>query len=316
MLIAFLKKWIVCLMAFVSVFTAHGGEKWDDTMAGHDFPRIEETAQAAGTTRIMSFNIRCLDVNGVEVKDRLQLVTRQILETMPDSLGIQEATPEWMRHLNNILAATYGWVGVEREEGGDPLKSGESCPIFYLKAKLRLLDSGYFWLSETPEEPSFGPGAACKRICTWAKLRDRMTGETFVHVNTHFDHVSEPARQAGAEIVTAYIDAHFSGVPVVFTADCNTTADSDAYATMTSVLRDASVEAADAKGAALCTYHGANPETHTSGAIDFVLCSPEIRVKTYRNVTAGVDGRFVSDHFPIYADVVIPASADGRRPVC
>ena len=287
----------------MSLFNSNSKKNFADSYEGHDFPLISAENQSAGTVRIMSFNIRCADVNGVDVPERLGIGIRQILEVMPDSLGIQEATPEWMKALNRKLLL-YDWVGVEREKGVSPLDNGESCPIFYLKSKLKLLDSGNFWLSETPDEPSYGPGAACKRICTWAKFKDKETGLTYVHVNSHLDHVSEDARVAGAQILIDFINERFGDLPVVFTADMNTLSNGRAYALMTEHLSDAALTAEDAK--TFGTFHACKPETHTDYTIDFILCSEQIRVNSFRVITKGVDGRFVSDHFPLYADVVIP----------
>ena len=39
--------------------------------------------------------------------------------------------------------------------------------IFYRKDKYDLVDSGTFWLSETPELPSLGWNGGCNRLCTW-----------------------------------------------------------------------------------------------------------------------------------------------------
>ena len=281
-----------------------------DSYAGHDFPLIAPEQKSEGATRIMSFNIRCADVNGVDSAYRQKLGVEQILAVAPDSVGIQECTSEWMKTLKKELPQ-YGWVGLEREEGRKADKGGESCPVFYLKTKYIVLDHGDFWLSDTPEQPSIGPGAACKRICTWVKLKNFRTGEVYVHVNTHFDHVSEEARVLGGEIVNRYIAEHFSDVPVVFTADMNTTEKGEAYATMTQRLKDARVTAADS--VPFGTFHACRPETHADYYIDFVLCSGNINVRAYRTVTDGINGRFVSDHFPIYADVVIPGA---KEPVC
>ena len=40
--------------------------------------------------------------------------------------------------------------------------------------------------------------------------------------------------------------------------------------------------------------------------IDYILCTDNCTVDAYRVLTKGVDGRFVSDHFPLYADLRIP----------
>ena len=270
-----------------------------DTYRPHDFPLIAPAAKAEGDVRIMSYNIRCADVNGVPVSKRLGIGTQQIVDVMPDSVGIQECTAEWMAYLKTALPE-YDWVGLERENGGPADSGGESCPIFYRKQVYDLVDHGDFWLSDTPDVPSLGEGAACKRICTWAELKNRATGESYVHVNSHFDHVSEAARAFGAEQVMKFIRSRFEDKKVVFTADMNDFEGSEPYAVMTEDLTDARLAAPDC--AAYGTFHACSPETHADYVIDFVLFSEGFTVKAYRTVTAGEDGRFVSDHFPIYAD--------------
>ena len=276
--------------------------RFADANAGHDFPLIPPQEKAAGDVRVMSYNIRCGDVRGVSQERRTAIGVQQIREVLPDSVGIQECTAEWMAALKERLPE-YGWVGVERETGKPADTGWESCPIFYNKTVYRLVDHGDFWLSATPDEPSLGEGAACKRVCTWAVLRNRATGKTYVHVNTHYDHISEAARVYGARQVISFIESNFPGLPVVFTADMNTQVESETYEIMTELLSDARFTASDA--VSYGTFHAASPETHADDYIDFVMCSKNIPVRAYRTVTAGVDGRMVSDHFPIYADIVL-----------
>lgn len=298
-----LQKISSLLLAFLSLFSFFGKEGPADSMNGHDFPLIaaEEKGDEA-FTRIMSFNLRCGDVNGVPAFKRRVIAAKQINEVMPDSFGVQEGTEEWMLALD-ILLPQYARVGVDRDTGKTN-GTGEHTCIFYLKSKYKLIDSGNFWLSETPDVPSFGPGADCRRVCTWAVLENRQNGSRYVHINTHFDHVSEEARVLAGGFVNDFIEKNFNGVPVVFTADMNTTENGEAFRRMTQHLGSARLLAEDS--VSYGTFHDASPETHSKSEIDFILCSGDIQVKTYRTVTAGIDGRFVSDHFPIYADVVIP----------
>ena len=82
----------------------------------------------------------------------------------------------------------------------------------------------------------------------------------------------------------------------------NTGEQSETYATMTQSLIDTRVAAADC--VAYGTFHaGQDPNRRADRYIDFVLCSDDFDAAAYRTVTKGVDGRFSSDHFPIYADL-------------
>ena len=83
-----------------------------------------------GVIRIMSFNIRCGDVGVQTAESRYTLVSDTILNGEPDTVGLQEATPEWMEYLKDALSDKYDYVGIPRED------DGEYSSIFYLKDKL------------------------------------------------------------------------------------------------------------------------------------------------------------------------------------
>ena len=54
-----------------------------------------------------------------------------------------------------------------------------------------------------------------------------------------------------------------------------------------------------------CTYHDTKPEEHKDDVIDYVMINNGFNALKYRVMTEGIDGRFVSDHYPIYAEVEI-----------
>ena len=220
---------------------------------------------------------------------------KTICDLYPDSAGLQEVTDDWLRSLEKIPGTAL--VG----EGRDGDGRGEGCYILYNSNKWKCLDSGTFWLSETPDVPSFGWDAACRRVCTWALLQNRVTGEQYAHVNSHFDHKGRIAVVEEAKMVVDFINTHFGDVPVVFTADLNATPESESYRIMTQTLSDARLNAEEKQEYG--TFHGTHPETHADYYIDCILTGSGTQVKSYRTVTVGVNGRFVSDHFPIYADL-------------
>lgn len=296
------------LAFFIGIFYAATGSLGivtGDSMYGHEFPIIEAAELADGDIRIMSFNTRYSDVNGVGLFFRKDIIREQIAELQPDSVGLQEATRATMKYLRRNLTG-YKCVGVDRDHGKENGK-GEYTAIFYREDKYTAVDSGNFWLSETPDEPSYGPEAGCRRVCTWVILENKETGIRFVHINTHFDNVSGNARTFAANMLSEYIKANFDGMNVVFTADMNTNYGAP-YNKMTSVLADTRYSAKDSQ--LYCTFHDGNPETRADCVLDYVLCSPEIKVSSFRAVTAGVAGRMSSDHFPIYADIRLPEQSE------
>lgn len=268
----------------------------------HENPVIQGfTAKEENAMRIMSFNIRCTNVGNDTWEDRIGIVTQSILDGNPDSVGVQEATPEWMATLNETLGEKYSYVGVGRDDGDN---EGEYSAIFYLKDKYSVVDSGTFWLSETPEEVSFGWDAACRRVCTWVVLEDKATGQKYAHINSHFDHVGIEARKNSVELIINKAK-EFEDIPVVFTADMNVRQDGENYNQFveSGVLKDTKFIAPDTMD--YCTYHDTKPTQHDGDVIDYVMINDKFDATVYKVVTEGIDGRYVSDHYPIYADLII-----------
>ncbi|MBR2876520.1 MAG: endonuclease/exonuclease/phosphatase family protein [Clostridia bacterium] len=247
--------------------------------------------------RIMSFNIRCSGVGVQTAESRYPLVSETILKGAPDSVGLQEATPEWMEYLKDALADKYDYVGIPRED------DGEYSSIFYLKDKYYVVESGNFWLSETPHKESKGWDAACYRICTWAVLENKSTKEKYVHVNTHLDHIGVEARRNGVEMMLEKL-REYKNIPAVFTADMNIEEGTENYLQFVNsgFMYDTKHLAKNTMD--YLTFHNIKPSVYKD-VIDYVMINGNFSADTYRVVTAGIDGKYVSDHFPVYADLYI-----------
>lgn len=266
-------------------------------------PQRDIYNKADGAVRIMSFNVLSERFGENAMINRRGIVTQTIAEYYPDSFGVQEATVAWMQCFKNRLPE-YGFVG----EASDyiPLLGGYSA-VFYLKDKYELVDSGTFWLSQTPDKPSKGWDAGSERVCTWAVLKNKTTGEQYAHINTHLDNKGALARQNSVPMILEKA-AEFD-MPVVCTGDFNFRENSELYKTLTAgTLQDSKFLAPDTMSNT--TYNGFNPpESQTKIIIDFVLVNSLVTPLVYRVVTQGIDGRMVSDHYPVYADVLINAGA-------
>ena len=242
--------------------------------------------------RVMSFNIRCTNVGTRFTKARTPDVIATVLNGMPDSMGVQEATPKWMKILTEELGDYYAWVG----EGRDGNGKGEYSAIFYLKDKYNLIDSGTFWLSETPEVMSKDWGAAHYRICTYIILRDRATSEEFVVFNTHLDHVSDEARINGIKVVLDKI-AEFNNIPAFLMGDLNAEEDSKTYKSATENFFDTKYQTENTMTS--CTYQAWGKQLDKN-CIDYILVSKTgFKTNSYKVVTDTYDGVYSSDHFPL-----------------
>jgi endonuclease/exonuclease/phosphatase family metal-dependent hydrolase len=107
-------------------------------------------ALGAETLRVMSFNVRfpSLDDGDNRWEFRRDLLVATIREKDPDLLGTQELFYEQGEYIAGKLSG-YAWFGVSRRGN----REDEHMGVFYKKDKLRVVDSGNFWLSETPETP-------------------------------------------------------------------------------------------------------------------------------------------------------------------
>ena len=91
---------------------------------------------------------------------RCQVICDQINFMSPDIFGAQEVLHTQLRDLLDRLDG-YDYIGVGRDDGK---MAGEYAAIFYKTDRLRLLDQGNFWLSETPDRPGLGWDAG-RRLC-------------------------------------------------------------------------------------------------------------------------------------------------------
>ena len=181
---------------------------------------------------VASFNIKCGTSHGMgNVKsgngwdDRKGFIFDLINFAAFDVFGAQEVR---YGQLNDLVKALpdYAYIGVGRDDGKT---KGEFCPVFYRRERFKLLDSGTFWLSATPETVSRGWDGGCNRVCSWGYFQDRATKAKFYFLNTHLDHKGPMAKTKGAELIVKFIEEHCKGVQVIVTGDMNVYQDSEWY---------------------------------------------------------------------------------------
>lgn len=220
-----------------------------------------------------------------------------------DVLGTQELLSNQFNDLSGLLTGYQG-VGVGRLDGAE---SGEYCAVFFRKDRFTLLDSGTFWLSETPEVVgSLGWDGACERIATWVVLRDRDGRELFF-IDTHLDHVGQVARDEGVSLLMKRIETLSGGRPVILTGDFNSEPGSSvvAHVQKDGVLRDAKAIAAQRSGTDWSfSDFGQIPEAERP-LLDYIFVSGDIEAVRYEVLPDTFDGGYVSDHAPVMAVVKI-----------
>lgn len=255
--------------------------------------------------KIASYNIRMQtewDKGERNWSVRLPLVVKTIEQNGFDLMGLQEVTPG---QLVDLDAALTGWarVGECREGGG----KGEASPIYYKTARFELLSTETFALSETPAVlGSRSWETACPRICTWAKLRDKLTGKTFRYYNTHLDHKSALAEHMGMKLILQKMgDAMEGGEAVFLTGDMNVEPKSQVIALAREKLTDARDASKTAHRGSDGTFTGWQKDGWKM-RIDYIFVSPGVRVLAHETVNDRFDGILPSDHDPVVATLVLP----------
>ena len=148
---------------------------------------------------------------------------------------------------------------------------------------------------------SIGWDANYARTCTWVILENKTTGKQYAHFNTHLDNGGVEARKNGLNMILEKIAE--LDMPVVLTGDFNFSTDSENYTTLTNALTDVSsvAQVADSGG----TAHGYGGGIGT-WPIDFICVNNKIKtVKSYKIMREKYNDRYVSDHYPIYSDMVM-----------
>ena len=260
---------------------------------------------SATSLSVMTFNMRYDNPEDGQNnwRFRRERVAGVIKAQEVDVLGTQELLSNQFNDLSGLLTGYQG-VGVGRLDG---VESGEYCAVFFRKDRFTLLDSGTFWLSETPEVVgSLGWDGACERIATWVVLRDR-DGREFFFIDTHLDHVGQVARDEGVSLLMKRIETLSGGRPVILTGDFNSEPGSSvvAHVQKDGVLRDAKAIAAQRSGTDWSfSDFGQIPEAERP-LLDYIFVSGDIEAVRDEVLPDTFDGGYVSDHAPVMAVVKI-----------
>ena len=260
---------------------------------------------SATSLSVMTFNMRYDNPEDGQNnwRFRRERIAGVIKAQEVDVLGTQELLSNQFDDLSGLLTGYQG-VGVGRLDG---VESGEYCAVFFRKDRFTLLDSGTFWLSETPEVVgSLGWDGACERIATWVVLRDR-DGREFFFIDTHLDHVGQVARDEGVSLLMKRIETLSGGRPVILTGDFNSEPGSSvvAHVQKDGVLRDAKAIAAQRSGTDWSfSDFGQIPEAERP-LLDYIFVSGDIEAVRYEVLPDTFDGGYVSDHAPVMAVVKI-----------
>ena len=261
--------------------------------------------------KIITWNVRCQnatdDARGCGWAARRDNLCAVLHAQAPDVLATQEAYAPQIDDLCAALPA-YQMAGVGRNDGA---REGEFCAIFYRANRYELRDQSTRWLSQTPDEPSFGWGAHCIRIVTRARLFDRETAREFEVWNAHFDHAIALARLKSAQMLRRGIEA--LDVPALLCGDFNSAPNDEPLRALTQGggLRDARAHSAQPPVGPHATFCGFADFTDKIEApiggdearIDYILASDAWQIQSYATLPTDENSGPVSDHRPVAVEL-------------
>lgn len=245
--------------------------------------------------------------------NRKQFVAKVISDEKADIVGLQEALREQVDDLESLLPA-YAWFGVGRDDGET---AGEHVPIFYRRDRFEVVDKGHFWLSEEPNEPgSRSWDAAITRMVSWMILKDNRSGKELLFANTHFDHRGEVARRESASLIRKRLPELSAQRPVILTGDFNCLDSGEPYQILIGKSPTKDSFLLDARS--VCSAKPIGPNSTWSGfrevvpdrRIDFVFVTEDLPVVRHKVVDRTFDGRFPSDHLPVFAAIKFATEKD------
>ncbi|HET8682516.1 MAG TPA: endonuclease/exonuclease/phosphatase family protein [Micromonosporaceae bacterium] len=223
--------------------------------------------------RVVSYNIH-------SSRDDLHALASVVRDLAPDVLVVQEGPRRfrWRGKCARLAQACHLVYAV----GGLPALGNLVLTNF----RVRVHDT---WSLQFPLTPGRHMRGAAFATCSVGRVRFAVAGS---HLST--DPAERPRQAALLKKAMAEVD-----LPLVLAADLNETSNGDAWRTVADGLVDT---AGSPEVAERATFSCAHPRER----IDALFVDPRIQVVRY-DVVDTDHARRASDHFPVVADLVLPA---------
>ncbi|MFH1531671.1 MAG: endonuclease/exonuclease/phosphatase family protein [Pseudomonadota bacterium] len=274
-----------------------------------------DTTPAPMTLRVMTFNVLCSFCGGDAYDPwsaRLAYFEDLFARHDPDLVGLQELfTPD---EVEALLTGTPGYEALFFEGIPGPLMLDfyPDAAILYRADRFTVVESGFYWLSETPDEPWSAGWAESNlpRLVAWVQLRQVEDGRELYFATTHFDN-NPPNQDMSAPLFVERSRARAAELPVILTGDFNSQPVDPAYATLTADAGELTLRNAFELSEVWLVDHNQaeEPAWDPSHRIDhiFVVGDGSWRVPTW-SVDLHVYGperRYPSDHFAVVAEIAL-----------
>ena len=238
-------------------------------------------------------------------------VITSIQQKSPDVFGLNESGADWLKKIDNAMSDVYACAkGLALENSDDSSYNA----IYFKKDKFELVESGTKWLSATPDRLSKYPEAKHYKGMTYAILKDKATGAEFMYLNVHLDGSNDSTAHSAlkevrvrqAEVVKQFI-AKYPMYPIVMGGDFNEGVGSTVVKgfSQNGRFRYCGTEAKE-KILVNSTNVNSSYTALQSSVLDYLFVTADsVSVKKYQQYDNKINGKYPSDHLPVYAELTI-----------
>ena len=255
--------------------------------------------------KVLTCNIRCSVAEDGEDNWRFRkdFCAETIRAQSPDMICFQEMLADQFADLKAALPDFTHYAMID-----DPCGENPTNAIFYREVAFTVLSAGGYWLSETPHiAGSKSWNSSCVRLANWMRLEEKASGKSFRVVNTHLDHMSQPARERQAQCIVEDAAAYPEDFAQILTGDMNCDLENEAIKCFLA-------------GGWLDSYavvHGPLDPGHTFhqflgpqcdspiGKMDWVFTRGAVTTRDAAVIMDARDGRYPSDHYFVSAELVL-----------
>lgn len=280
--------------------------KLNDKYYQDDTP-VREPDITAQTISLGSYNLWISNKGTGEYdwSKRRTVLAQSIINNKWDIFGFQEANGVIQTELPKLveqLGGKYAWwfVGRDSQDG----TSGEALGIAYNPERFELSDKHFFWLSDTPDQMSYGwDEVGYHRIACCAMVTDKLYNKIFLLMVTHAP-LATTARAEGAKLIIEREKMYNpEGIPSVLVGDMNAAPDDAASVSFRTHWRDAYLTTdANFIYGPQATFNGHKLTTdlsQASGRIDYIYTRGDLTLKSYRVDNTIYNNIYPSDHCPL-----------------
>ncbi|MBL7664541.1 MAG: hypothetical protein JNM93_05365, partial [Bacteriovoracaceae bacterium] len=173
--------------------------------------------------------------------------------------------------------------------------------LFVDMARHQILDSGDFWLSETPKVAgSCSFNSKYPRVTTWVETKN------FIIFNVHLDHVSESTRVSQTRVLCQEIKKiNTKNRPMIIMGDFNSSPSGSERKALSENFPQLYDPWQKLKMPEESSHHPFDGIGKGGSRIDWILATIDFKIQKLILDKSHQDSLYPSDHFPVYAEFMI-----------